>query len=81
MKKSIIYSATLVVLTFSACTNSAKKVEKTNDSTNLQMSNFDTLKLNAGQSFYQCPMHPEVVSGKSGMCLKCEMDLVEIKKK
>lgn len=26
---------------------------------------------------YSCPMHPEVMSGKSGKCLKCEMDLIK----
>jgi hypothetical protein len=30
---------------------------------------------------YNCPMHPDVTSGKSGICPKCGMDLEIIKKK
>jgi len=86
MKKSIIYSATVVALILSSCNNSTKKVEQTNstDSSKVQSvnaSNFDTSKLKSGESFYQCPMNPEVISDKTGKCPKCEMDLMEIKKR
>jgi uncharacterized membrane protein len=29
---------------------------------------------------YSCPMHPEVISGKSGLCPKCGMALVKIER-
>ncbi|WP_228376366.1 multicopper oxidase domain-containing protein [Chryseobacterium sp. JAH] len=29
---------------------------------------------------YTCPMHPDVISDKSGRCPKCSMDLVEVEK-
>ena len=89
MKKTIIYSATLAALIFSACNNSSKKVEQTNSSDSskresviaAQIFNFDTTKLKTGESFYQCSMHAEVLSDKQGLCPKCEMDLSELKKK
>jgi PBP1b-binding outer membrane lipoprotein LpoB len=89
MKKTIIYSATLVALIFSACNNSSKKVEQTNSQEDSkaqpanasQTFNFDTTKLKTGESFYQCSMHAEVLSDKQGLCPKCEMDLSEMKKK
>jgi rubrerythrin len=30
---------------------------------------------------FTCPMHPEIISGKPGICPKCEMDLVPVKQK
>ena len=36
-----------------------------------------TTKAEAVKLEYTCPMHPEVVSDKSGQCLKCGMDLVK----
>ena len=85
MKKSIIYSATVVALILSSCNNSTKKVEQTNspDSSKVQSvktSGFDTSTLTSGDAFYQCPMHLEVLSDKTGICPKCEMDLLEMKK-
>ena len=85
MKKSIIYSATVVALILSSCSNSTKKVEQTNstDSSkvqNVKTSSFDTSKLKNGESFYQCPMNLEVISDKIGKCPKFEMDLMEMKK-
>jgi hypothetical protein len=32
--------------------------------------------MNETKEVYTCPMHPEVVSDKSGKCPKCGMDLV-----
>jgi predicted nucleic acid binding AN1-type Zn finger protein len=86
MKKSIIYSATVVALILSACNNSSKKVEQTNstDSSKVQTvktTAFDTTTLKAGDAFYQCPMHAEVLSNKMDKCPKCEMDLLEMKRK
>lgn len=88
MKKSIILSATVVALIFSACNNSSKKVEQTTSSDSsktqsvktTQIFNLDTSKLKIGDAFYQCPMHPEVLSDKQGLCPKCEMELMEMKK-
>ena len=86
MKKSIILSATVAALILSSCNNSTKKVEQTNstDSSKVQnviTSSFDTSKLKSGEAFYQCPMNLEVISDKTGKCPKCEMDLMEMKKK
>ncbi len=35
----------------------------------------------AAKPLYTCPMHPEVISDKPGLCPKCEMDLVPVKSK
>lgn len=45
-----------------------------------QVFNIDTNKLAAGEKFYQCEMHHEVLSDKPGKCPKCGMKLSEIKK-
>ena len=46
---------------------------KTNSA--VQIFNLDTTKLKRGMVFYQCEMHPEVLSDKAGSCPKCGMDL------
>lgn len=37
--------------------------------------NLDTTSLASGTVFYQCPMHPEVLSTNQGECPKCGMAL------
>ena len=36
----------------------------------------DTAKLAKGAMYYQCSMHPEVITDKPGDCPKCGMKLV-----
>ena len=45
-----------------------------------QVFNLDTSKLTSGTLFYQCEMHPEVLSDMPGNCPKCGMVLSELKK-
>ena len=40
----------------------------------------DTNKLSAGDVFYQCGMHPEVITDHPGTCPKCGMELKEMHK-
>lgn len=35
----------------------------------------DTTKFDEGAAYYQCPEHPEVVSGRPGYCPKCNSEL------
>lgn len=59
--KIIAYSFIAALLIFSSCDSKKTESEKTD-----QIST-------SGQ--YTCPMHPEVVSDKTGACPKCGMDL------
>jgi hypothetical protein len=36
-------------------------------------------KVKTSQVKYACPMHPEETADKPGKCLKCKMDLTEVK--
>jgi Cu(I)/Ag(I) efflux system membrane fusion protein len=76
MRKIIISAAFAVIISlgFIACNNSSTKTDETNTS-------LDTTKLKTGETFYQCEMHPEVLSDKPGSCPKCGMDLKKIEKK
>ena len=85
MKKPIIISAFAVFATITACNNSKTEDAKTTSSDTsktaaaaAQTFNLDTNKLASGTKFYQCEMHPEVLSDAPGTCPKCEMDLSEI---
>lgn len=80
MKKSIIIAAAAIAFMFAACNNSANKTDSSKSETTTQTFNLDTTKLKSGETFYQCEMHPEVLSDKPGSCPKCGMDLVEMKK-
>ncbi len=42
---------------------------------NQQTGSTDSSKTEAVKTEYTCPMHPEVVSDKSGKCPQCGMDL------
>ena len=71
MKTKSILSALAIMAIFAAC----------NSASNKQNFNLDTTTLKAGQMYYQCPMHPEQISDKMGLCPDCEMDLSEKVKK
>lgn len=88
MKKTITLSATAFAIILGACNNSSNhagqassmdssKVEKTNSN---QQFDFDTTKIQSGVTFYQCPMHLEVISDQPGKCPKCDMDLEKVVK-
>jgi hypothetical protein len=82
MKKHIlVITAGIVMLV--ACKSSTKTNEKDAkvqvDST--QVFNLDTAALVAGTVYYQCPMDPEEISDKPGVCPKCGMDLEPMTKK
>ena len=81
MKKVILFSAVAIAFTLCACSNQSTNDTKneTADTTKMQM--LDTTKLAKGEVFYQCPMHPEEMSGKPGSCSKCGMDLEKVEKK
>lgn len=89
MKKSILLSATALVLMLGACNSSSTKNEQSNstDSTAVESTstaqtfNLDTTTLASGATFYQCSMHAEVLSDKQGSCPQCGMDLSEMKKR
>ena len=75
MKKLALLSfAAMLIL--GACNNSS-----TSNGNSSQTATMDTTKLKSGESFYQCEMHPEVLSDKPGACAKCGMDLEKITKK
>jgi transcription initiation factor IIE alpha subunit len=66
MKKIVLFAGVLVAL--SACNQSD---QKTTD--NLK----DTISAGKNSINYTCPMHPNIVENKPGVCRKCGMDLVE----
>jgi hypothetical protein len=73
MKKLMLLTA--IISSILACSSSKKG--ETSDKNKF---NLDTTKLTAGTSYYQCPMHPEVMSKVAGDCPKCGMALQEVKK-
>ena len=80
MNNSIIIAAAAITFLFSACNNSSTKSDSVKSDETIQTFNLDTTKLKGGETFYQCEMHPEVISDIAGQCPKCGMDLVEMKK-
>lgn len=84
--KSIISLITVMVII--SCNNTSTNSEHMNaahsNSMNMddksQSYNIDTIKLNKGDTFYQCEMDPEVLSDKPGNCPKCGMELLLMKK-
>ena len=78
MKTKIIFHTAVIILIFTACNHSAKKSESANSSS--QVFNLDTTGLKSGSRFYQCEMHPDIVSDMPGNCPKCGMELMEMKK-
>ena len=78
MKKKTIIHLAVIVLMLTACNNSSKKNESSNNSS--QSFNIDTTQMKSGSMYYQCEMHPSVISDMPGNCPKCGMELIEIKK-
>ena len=75
MKKIILSSFVALSLMISACSNSSTSEKEST-------AGFDTTKLKTGDAYYQCSMHPEVISDKTGNCPKCgEMELEKKEKK
>jgi uncharacterized lipoprotein NlpE involved in copper resistance len=74
MKKIITLSAVAFALTIIACNNSATDSKQ-------QSNAIDTTKMKTGETFYQCPMHPEEMSDKQSSCSKCGMNLEKVEKK
>ncbi len=74
--KIILSSVALATLFIFSCNNASTSK---ND---VATENFDTTKLKTGEAYYQCEMHPEVMSAKEGKCPKCgEMELTKQEKK
>lgn len=73
MKKATILSLVILALLVS-CNNSSNSDKSTSQA-------IDTTKLKTGEVYYQCEMHPEVLSDKPEKCSKCDMDLMKIEKK
>ena len=79
MTKTIFILA-IAASSFVACNSSnTTKEYKPNPNQNF---GFDTTKLKTGEAYYQCEMHPEIISNENGECPKCEgMELEQIKKR
>ena len=77
MKKITLLTATIALLIV-GCTNSSTKTE---DKKTAQTMTADTTKMKTGDIYYQCEMHPDVLSDKAGTCTKCDMELVKMVKK
>lgn len=88
MKKAFLLSMVMIATAIVSCNNAStvNQDAKSSDTSAtakqgaVQNFNLDTNTLASGAVFYQCPMHPEVLSDKVGQCPKCEMDLEEMKK-
>jgi protein involved in sex pheromone biosynthesis len=88
MKKTIMILAVAPILIINACNNPTSNSEKTEstattttpakDTASFQA--MDTTKLAKGAMYYQCSMHPEVITDKPGDCPKCGMKLVMMHK-
>ncbi len=68
IKKLILLITAIIALSVVGCKNATSTGEQTNST---QTFNLDTTKLKDGEVFYQCEMHPEVLSDKAGNCPKC----------
>ena len=77
MKQSFLLSAVIISLLL-GCTHSSNNAEQKTTAT---QSTLDTTKLKTGDVYYQCEMHPEVLSLKDTACYKCGMDLTKMVKK
>ena len=66
MKKTILFAAVLVMLF--ACNQNGQQTAQNQK---------DSISTGKNSIKYTCPMHPEVVENKPGVCRKCGMELVE----
>ena len=71
--KLTLITAALLTTILTDCKNSS--------TTKNSPSSADTTQMAKGTIFYQCPMHLDVISDKSGSCTKCGMDLKAVTKK
>lgn len=79
MKKAILSAALFISILNFGC--GSKGGNKEQGGVKLETP-ADTSKLKTGDVFYQCDMHPEVVSIEPGKCPKCgEMELSKVSKK
>ncbi len=80
MKTTIRLSVLALALIFGACNNSSNKSGQTTSPNKTQQYSVDTTRLKTGEAYYQCPMHPEVISDNPGSCPKCGMNLQKVLK-
>jgi len=73
MKKVTLFISISLIVLMNACSST-----KTNSPS--QSFKFDTTTVKSGEVFYQCPMHPAVISDKPGDCPVCGMPLEKIVK-
>ena len=66
MKKIILFA--FIIFSISACNQSNPQTV---------VNQKDTISIGKNSIRYTCPMHPEIVENKPGVCRKCGMDLVE----
>ena len=81
MKKLFFISIVAIPLMLSACKGSNTNNDSGSGAGVAQSFNLDTTRLKPGTFFYECEMHPEVLSDKMGSCPKCGMDLTQRAKK
>lgn len=81
MKKLLILSIVAFALILGACKGSNSNNDSGPSTGVTQSFNIDTTMLKPGTIFYQCEMHPEVLSDQTGTCPQCGMDLSERAKK
>ncbi len=80
MKKIISIVIVLITVSCISCTNtnedsSLNEYYSTPSKERKQYFSRDTTKFEEGAAYYQCPDHPEVVSGREGECPKCGSEL------
>ena len=74
MKTTILLPVIVLTFLLGSCSNSSSEKNK-------PFVSIDTSKMKTGDAYYQCEMHPEVISDKPGTCYKCEgMELGKIVK-
>lgn len=86
MKSFIAVLTALIVLSFSALGQEMMPHKYHMDSTKVEKpmshkQHHDTTMTVKKVQQYTCPMHPEVISNKSGKCPKCGMALVKMEAK